>query len=173
MWATGPTSAISLELLYRLLCACQKKGLSKIFKTLQVALCLAVSIQLCFIWVCLCIPCVCVSAWLLAKLFMPFPACLSESSWGLGLAQSFGLQSVFPGSALTCFTAFLVTLTLVSGLSSYCRRCFESWLFHFVLCLVSWPEMWGHHNLDLSQVQRYVSCWIPKYLPACSPGFEP
>lgn len=75
---TGTVSALSLELLYRLLCACQRKGLSKIFQTQQVALCLALSTQLCFIWVCL--ACVCVSAWLLAKLFMPFPVCLSESS---------------------------------------------------------------------------------------------
>lgn len=79
----------------------------KISKTQQVALCLALTLQLCFIWVCLpvhplCL-CVCLAFGriIYALSGLPFRIILRS------LAQSSGLQSVFPGSALICFTAFL------------------------------------------------------------------
>lgn len=141
----------------------------KISKTQQVALCLALTLQLCFIWVCLpvhplCL-CVCLAFGriIYALSGLPFRIILRS------LAQSSGLQSVFPGSALICFTAFLVTLTLVSVLPSYFRRCFEFWLFHFILWVGQKCE--GHNNLDLSHLSASL-CWIPKYLPAHSSCFE-
>lgn len=170
LWATGPMSAISSELLYRLLCACQKKGLSKIFKTLQVAL---LSIKLCFIWVCLCIPCVCVSAWLLAKLFMPFQPAFQNHPKAL-VWLSLLVFSLFFLALLSSASQHFLWLWLLSVFYPAISGGVLS-LDSSILCSVLWvgQKCEGHHNLDLSQVQPYVSCWVPKYLPACSSGFEP
>lgn len=143
--STPSMSAVPLQLVYKLLCAYQEKSLSKILKAQQVAFYVAVSMQLYNIGArlpvhLLCF-CVCLA---LGKIIYA----LSSQPSRIVLRPLFGL--VFWSSV--CFhwlfshllhSVFLMTMTLVSGLPGYGRRCPVFWLLHFVLCLVSWPEMWG------------------------------
>lgn len=117
-----------------------------------------------------CIPCVCVSAWLLAKLFMPFPVCLSESSSGLWL--SLLVFSLFFLALLSSASQHFLWLWLLSVLYPAILGGVLS-LDSSILCSVLWvgQKCEGHHNLDLSHLSAAL-CWIPKFLPACSSCFE-